>query len=53
MSNENKDVAIPDKLPKDYQDHIDGKNETLTEKMKRLQNEWSIVYHLIINKPVF
>lgn len=50
MSNEN---DKPDKLPQDYQDHIDGKNETLTEKMKRLQNEWSIVYHKIMKKPIF
>jgi len=43
----------PDKLPLDYQAHIDGKNETLTEKMKRLQNEWKLVYSKIMKKPLF
>jgi len=53
MDNESRDNLMPDVLPPDYQAHIDGDNETTTEKMERLENQWLITFSEIFNNPLF
>jgi len=48
-----KDNELPDVLPADYQSQIDGDNETTTEKMERLENQWLITFSKIFNNPLF
>jgi len=53
MNDTDKANRPPDVLPDDYQMHIDGADETLEEKMKRLDNWLEIVNSKIFNKPIF
>jgi hypothetical protein len=42
-----------EQLPPDYQSHLDGADETIEEKMQRLDNWMAQVNSNITNKPLF